>query len=60
MDEVQGRAPETMFAPVAGLHRAAQLSLPLVVAGAWLSSLPRLLGAVGLYVERMFDFREIA
>lgn len=58
IDEIQYLAPESLSALMVGLHRVAQLSLPLVVAGAGLPSLPGLLGEVKSYAERMFDFPE--
>lgn len=56
IDEIQYLAPEALSALMLGLHRVAQLSLPLVIAGAGLPSLPGLLGEAKSYAERMFDF----
>jgi hypothetical protein len=44
---------------VVGLHRATQLNLPLVVAGAGLPSLAALRGDAKNYAERMFTFPRI-
>lgn len=59
IDEIQYLAPEALSGLMLGLHRVGQLSLPLVVAGAGLPSLPGLLGEAKSYAERMFDFREL-
>jgi hypothetical protein len=40
-----------------GLHRAAQLALPITIAGAGLPSLAALAGQARSYAERMFSFR---
>lgn len=58
IDEIQYLAPEALSALMVGLHRVAQISLPLVIAGAGLPSLPGLLGEAKSYAERMFDFPE--
>ena len=39
-----------------GLHRAAQLRLPITIAGAGLPSLATLTGEAKSYAERMFTF----
>ncbi len=59
IDEIQYLAPKDLSALMVGLHRVAQLSLPLLIAGAGLPSLPGLLGEAKSYAERMFDFPEI-
>jgi hypothetical protein len=49
----------TLAALVVGLHRAAQLRLPITIAGAGLPSLATLTGQAKSYAERMFTFPEI-
>jgi len=49
----------TLSALVVGLHRAAQLRLPITIAGAGLPSLATLTGEAKSYAERMFTFPEI-
>ena len=49
-------ALQTLEALVTGLHRAAQLRLPITIAGAGLPSLATLTGEAKSYAERMFTF----
>ena len=49
----------TLTALVVGLHRAAQLGLPITIAGAGLPSLAALTGEAKTYAERMFTFPTI-
>jgi AAA ATPase domain len=44
---------------VLGLHRATQLGLPILIAGAGLPSLPTLAGEAKSYAERMFTFPDV-
>jgi AAA ATPase domain len=60
VDEMQYVSRETLSALVVGLHRAAQLRLPLTLAGAGLPSLAGLSGLAKSYAERMFSFPVIA
>jgi hypothetical protein len=59
LDELHYVDLTTYTALVVGLHRAAQLNLPLVVAGAGLPSLATLTGDAKTYAERMFSFPRI-
>lgn len=56
LDELQYVPLDTLAALVQGLHRASQLALPILVAGAGLPSLPALSGEAKSYAERMFVF----
>jgi hypothetical protein len=56
IDELQYVPLDVLAALVLGLHRATQLSLPVMVAGAGLPSLPSLVGEAKSYAERMFTF----
>jgi AAA ATPase domain len=56
IDELHYVALPTLEALVTGLHRAAQLRLPITVAGAGLPSLAALTGEAKSYAERMFTF----
>ena len=59
VDEIQYLERDHFGALVLGLHRAAQLSLPVMIAGAGLPSLLALAGEAKSYAERMFDFVSI-
>ncbi|HET6875013.1 MAG TPA: ATP-binding protein [Acidimicrobiales bacterium] len=56
IDELHYVPGRTLEALIMGLHRAAQLRLPITVAGAGLPSLAALTGQVKTYAERMFTF----
>ena len=59
IDELQYVKEDELGALIAALHRAAQISLPVVMVGA---GLPQLLGRMGKaksYAERLFDFPTI-
>jgi hypothetical protein len=56
VDELHYVTLETLEALVMGLHRAAQLRLPITIAGAGLPSLATLTGEAKSYAERMFTF----
>ena len=56
IDELHYVALPTLEALVMGLHRAAQLRLPITIAGAGLPSLATLTGEAKSYAERMFTF----
>jgi hypothetical protein len=56
IDELHYVPLHVLAALVLGLHRANQLSLPVIVAGAGLPSLPTLAGEAKSYAERMFTF----
>jgi hypothetical protein len=56
IDELHYVTPVTLEALVMGLHRAAQLALPITIAGAGLPSLAALTGEAKSYAERMFTF----
>jgi hypothetical protein len=59
IDELHYVDEDTLAALVVGLHRAAQLRLPVTVAGAGLPMLASLTGEAKSYAERMFTFPEI-
>lgn len=56
VDELHYVALPVLEALVMGLHRAAQLRLPITIAGAGLPSLATLTGEAKSYAERMFTF----
>jgi hypothetical protein len=56
IDELHYVTLQTLEALVMGLHRAAQLRLPITIAGAGLPSLATLTGEAKSYAERMFTF----
>lgn len=56
IDELHYVSLQTLEALVMGLHRAAQLRLPITIAGAGLPSLATLTGEAKSYAERMFTF----
>jgi hypothetical protein len=56
IDELHYIGLPTLEALVMGLHRAAQLRLPITVAGAGLPSLAAVTGEAKSYSERMFTF----
>ena len=56
LDELQFVDKKTLAALFMGLHRAAQLSLPVTVIGAGLPSLTTIAGQARSYAERMFSF----
>ncbi len=59
IDELQYLPEEDLGALIAGLHRAAQQNLPLVMFGAGLPQLAGLTGKAKSYAERLFVFEEI-
>ena len=59
VDELQYVPLKVLAALVLGLHRANQLGLPVIIAGAGLPSLPTLAGEAKSYAERMFTFPDI-
>ena len=59
IDELHYVAQQTLEALVMGLHRAAQLRLPITIAGAGLPLLASLTGEAKSYAERMFAFSVI-
>jgi hypothetical protein len=59
IDELHYVDMPTMTALVVGLHRAAQLTLPIAIAGAGLPTLAILTGEAKTYAERMFTFPRI-
>ena len=56
IDELHYVDLRTLEALVMGLHRAAQLMLPITIAGAGLPSLATLTGEAKSYAERMFRY----
>jgi len=59
IDELHYVPRKVLAALVLGLHRANQLALPVIIAGAGLPSLPTLTGEARSYAERMFTFPEV-
>jgi len=59
IDELQYVREAGLAALLAGLHRVAQLNLPLVLFGAGLPQLVGLTGRAKSYAERLFEFRQI-
>jgi hypothetical protein len=59
IDEIQYLGKAELSALIIGLHRVSQLSLPLLVAGAGLPSLPGLAGEARSYAERLFRYVDI-
>lgn len=59
IDELHYVPLEVLAALVLGLHRANQLALPVLIAGAGLPSLPTLAGEAKSYAERMFTFPDV-
>jgi hypothetical protein len=59
IDELHYVDLATLTALVVGLHRAAQLRLPITIAGAGLPSLATLAAEAKTYAERMFTFPRI-
>jgi hypothetical protein len=59
IDELQYVVEVELAALLTGLHRVAQLNLPVVVFGAGLPQLVGLSGKAKSYAERLFEFREI-
>ena len=60
VDELQYLAPRELSALVMALHRTAQSSLPVVLAGAGLPPVIAKIGDSKSYAERLLDFPEIA
>ncbi len=56
IDELHYVGQSVLEALVMGLHRAAQLALPITISGAGLPSLATLTGEAKSYAERMFTF----
>ena len=59
IDELHYVDMATLSALIVGLHRAAQLRLPITIAGAGLPSLSSLTGEAKTYAERLFTFPQI-
>ncbi|WP_296666479.1 ATP-binding protein [Demequina sp.] len=59
VDEMQDLDQESLTAVLRTVQEANLRSLPLLVCGAGLPSLPRVLGRARSYAERMFDYREL-
>lgn len=59
IDELQYLKASELGALIAGLHRVAQLNLPLVLFGAGLPQLKGLTGNAKSYAERLFMFEDI-
>ena len=56
VDELQYLSEIELAAVVTAIHRTTQLSLPIVLVGAGLPQLPRLVGEAKSYSERLFEF----
>jgi len=59
VDEMQDLDNDTLTALCAVVHQASQRSLPFLVCGAGLPSLPRVLSEAKSYSERLFEYRAI-
>lgn len=59
IDEMQELSPQALAALCAACHSAGQRELPFYVAGAGLSSLPRVLAEAKSYSERLFTYLPI-
>jgi len=59
IDELQYLTRDELSALIVALHRISQLSLPVLVAGAGLPSLPGLAGEARSYAERLFSYVDI-
>jgi hypothetical protein len=59
IDEMHHLPAASLDALIIGLHRAHQLGLPVVIAGAGLPTLPAVSGEARSYLERMFRFRPL-
>jgi hypothetical protein len=59
IDEMHRLPAASLEALIVGLHRAHELGLPVVIAGAGLPALAGLGGAARPYLERMFRFRPL-
>lgn len=60
IDEIQYMKDDEMEALVNALHRVSQLRLPIIVFGAGLPKVLRILGEVKSYAERLFKFIPVA
>ncbi len=56
IDEVQYLTSDELSALIVAMHRLQQLTLPFVLIGAGLPTLPGLAGQAKSYAERLFDF----
>ena len=56
VDEAQYLSEEELAALITAIHRTTQLNLPIVLVGAGLPQLPRLVGEAKSYAERLFEF----
>ena len=59
IDEIQYLAPREMSALVMAMHKMQQRSLPLVLVGAGLPTLPALVGESKSYAERLLQFPDV-
>jgi len=59
IDELQDAGSEALVALVGACHRANQLRLPVLVAGAGLPTVGRVLSEAKSYAERLFDVRTV-
>ena len=59
IDEIQFMKKEELSALISALHRTNQLSLPIMIFGAGLPKVFKLLGDVKSYSERLFEYRTI-
>ncbi len=59
VDELQYLAGEEFAALIVAIHRTTQLNLPVVLAGAGLPQVPRLVGDAKSYAERLFEFTRV-
>ena len=59
IDEIQFMKKEELASLISALHRTNQLSLPVMVIGAGLPKVYKLVGDAKSYAERLFDYYEI-
>ena len=59
VDEMHNLRPEALGAVAMAFHRLSQRALPVVLVGAGLPPLPRLLFQAKPYAERLFTYREL-
>lgn len=60
VDEIQYMKPKEMEALINALHRVNQLRLPIIVYGAGLPKILRILGEVKSYSERLFKYVQVS
>lgn len=59
IDEIQNSSAEEFEALIMAVHRTGQKKLPIMIVGAGLPSLIKMLGDAKSYVERLFEYLDI-